>query len=97
MRWLDSIIDLMDMSLSNSGRPWQTGKAGGLYSTWLQRVGHDWATEQQYLYYTDTTVVKILVYFQVLWNLEIEIFLLNKCISPIFKETYIPCQKYEKY
>ena len=33
----------------NSGRWWRTGKPGVLQSMWLQRVGHGWATEQQYL------------------------------------------------
>ena len=31
----------------NSGRWWRTGKPGVLQSMGLQRVGHDWATEQQ--------------------------------------------------
>ena len=31
--------------LSNSGSWWWTGKPGILQSLWLQRVGHDWATE----------------------------------------------------
>ena len=30
-----------------SGRQWSTGKPGVLQSTGTQRVGHDWATEQQ--------------------------------------------------
>ena len=32
---------------TNSGRQWRTGKAGVLQSMGLQRVGRDWATEQQ--------------------------------------------------
>ena len=32
---------------ANSGRSWRTGKPGVLQSMGLQRVGHDWATEQQ--------------------------------------------------
>ena len=35
MRWLDGITNLMDMNLMN------------MQSMGLQRVGHDWATEQQ--------------------------------------------------
>ena len=32
---------------ANSGRQWRTGKPGVLQLIWLQRVGHDWATEPQ--------------------------------------------------
>ena len=32
---------------ANSGRLWRTGKPGMLQSMGSQRVGHDWATEQQ--------------------------------------------------
>ena len=31
----------------SSGRWWKTGKCGILQSTGLQKVGHNWATEQQ--------------------------------------------------
>ena len=31
----------------NSGRQWRTGKPGMLQSSGLQRIGHDWVTEQQ--------------------------------------------------
>ena len=33
---------------ANSGRWWRTGKPGVLQSMGLQRVRHDWATEQQH-------------------------------------------------
>ena len=45
MRWLDGIPDLKDMSLSNSGSWWWTGKPGMLQSMGSQRVRHDWVTE----------------------------------------------------
>ena len=45
MRWMDGIINSMDMSLSKSGRQWRTGKPGVLQSMGLQRIGHNWATE----------------------------------------------------
>ena len=46
MRWLDGIIDSMDRSLSKWWWRWRTGKPGILQSMGMQRVGHDWATEQ---------------------------------------------------
>ena len=45
MRQFDGIIDSMDMILSKLWRQWRTGKAGVLQSMGLQRVRHDWATE----------------------------------------------------
>ena len=45
MRWLDSITDSMDMSLSKLRDWWWTGKPGVLQSMALQRIGHNWATE----------------------------------------------------
>ena len=44
VRWLDSVTDSVDMSLS-SGSWWWTGRPGMLQSMGLQRVGHDWVTE----------------------------------------------------
>ena len=49
MRWLDSITNSMDMSLSNSRSWWWTGRPGVLQSMGSQRVGHDWATEQKWV------------------------------------------------
>ena len=47
MSWLDSITHSMDKSLSKLWEWWRTGEPGVLQSMGSQRVGHDWATEQQ--------------------------------------------------
>ena len=44
MRWLDGIIDSMDVSLSSRSW-WWTGRPGMLQSMGSQRVGHNWVTE----------------------------------------------------
>ena len=46
-RWLDSITDSMDMSLSKLQQWWRTGKPGVLQSMGSKRVRYDSATEQQ--------------------------------------------------
>ena len=45
MRWLDSITDLMDVSLSEPGKWSWTGRPCVLRFMVSQRVRHDWATE----------------------------------------------------
>ena len=47
MKWLDSITDLMDMSLSKLLEITRTGKPGVLQSMRSQRVRHNLETEQQ--------------------------------------------------
>ena len=53
MRWLDGITDLMDVSLSELGSWWWTGRPGLLQFMGSQRVWHNWATE---LNWTDTAL-----------------------------------------
>ena len=47
-RWLNGIIDSVMWVWANSRRQSRTGKPGMLQSMGLQRVRHDWGTEQQY-------------------------------------------------
>ena len=48
MKWLDGIIDSMDMSLSKLREMVKYRKAWhAACSPWGRRVRHDWATEQQ--------------------------------------------------
>ena len=47
MRWLDGITDAMDTNLGKLRETVGAGRPGVLQSTGLQRVGHDWATDQQ--------------------------------------------------
>ena len=50
MRWLDSIIDSMDMSLSQLQEIVEDREACMLQSMGSQRIGHDFMTEQLQYY-----------------------------------------------
>ena len=47
MRWLDGIADTMDMNLGKLREVVRDRELGMLQSVELQRVRHDWVTEQQ--------------------------------------------------
>ena len=47
MKWLDGITSSTEWVWVSSGSWWWTGKPGVLQSMGLQRVGNDWAMEQQ--------------------------------------------------
>ena len=47
MRWLDSITDSMNMSLSKLQEMVKDREVGSAAALGSQRVGHNWATEQQ--------------------------------------------------
>ena len=47
MRWLDGIINSMDMNVSKLQGTVEDRKPGVLQSTGLQRVGHDLATNNK--------------------------------------------------
>ena len=58
VRWLDGITDSMDMGLVDSGSWWWTGRPGVLWFMGLQRVGHNWATELNWVLENKSNEIK---------------------------------------
>ena len=67
MRWLGSITDWMDMSLCRLRNWLWTGKPGVLQSVGMQRVGHDWANEMNWLNIHVCVDAKLFQFVDSLW------------------------------
>ena len=68
MRWLDGITDSMDMGLGNSGSWWWTGRPGVMWFMGSQRVGHDWATELNWIGRNQSQNIHYII--PSMWNVE---------------------------
>ena len=53
VRWLNGITNSMNMNLSKLQSWWRTGRPGMLQSMGLQRVGHDWVTELNWIIFKE--------------------------------------------
>ena len=66
MRWLDGITNSITWVWVNAQSLWMTMRPGMLWYTGSQRVGHDWATELNWIYWKDQLFT--LLYFYFLWH-----------------------------
>ena len=66
MRWLNGNTDAMDKNLGTRAlrEMVRTGRPGVLQSMGLQRVGHDWATEQQQCMSTHPQQIEEIAYMK---------------------------------
>ena len=67
IRWLDGITDLKDMSLSESGSWWWTGRPGVPGFMGSQRIRHDWPTR---LYWTELR--EMILYLILLFSVSLK-------------------------